>query len=382
MTEPTSSPPSQPTGGAGNPSPGHPDDPTAPLWPPAGPPGPVPPPGTAGGTEGPEGDRVWVHFIWEALLLLAVLGVAVAVWATTGIAPVDARFLSVAGALGLVATGLALSLRAAVPNLAVGGIAAAAGGLCALLAADYDWGFWPALGATLTVGLVVGVVLAVVVVGLSVPAWVASLGVGVAVTGLALGIAEGRQIAARVPGLPVAPSGGVIFAAFVVLSVGGGVFWLIPAVRRTLSGTRHAGDPARYGGWGAALGGGLALVVSTLLATVGGVVVLLQFQAVRLVDTSTYLALAGVLLGGVSIFGRRAGVAGTVLGVVFMLLVERLAILNDVGSGWLTMGIGLAIVVGLVVSRVLEAVGRKRPAIAPPDASMPWSGNPAGPYGF
>lgn len=379
MTEPTSSPPASPPGRPADPSASQPDDPTAPLWPPAAPPvppGAVPPREVAAAGAGGEGDRVWVHFIWEALLVVAVVAVVLALWLTTGRVPLDTPFFGLAGALGLVAMGLAASLRAAVPNLAVGTIAASAGGFCALLAADYDWGFWPALAATVGAGLVVGVVLAVVVVGLSVPAWAASLGMGVALSGLALTIAHGRPIAGEVPGLPTAPPGWLIFAAFVVLSICGGVIWLIPPVRRKLSGTRHAADPARYGGRGAAVGGALALVVSSLLATFGGVVMLLQFRGVTLIDTSTYVALAGVLLGGVSVFGRRAGVAGTVLGVLFMLLAQRLVIVNNLPASWVTMAVGAAILVGLAVSRILEAVGRKRPASPPPAGAqqLPWQG--------
>lgn len=388
MTEPTSSPPNPGTGMPGDAT-GPSEDPTAPLWPPAAqggavPPGAVPPgsvpPGDRAAGDGEERDRVWVHFVWEAVLLVLVIGLAVAVWVSTGHSPVDDRFFAIAGALGLVAVGFALSLRAAVPNLAVGVIAASAGGLCALLSADYGWGFWPALVATLGAGLLAGVVLAVIVVGLSVPAWPASLGLSIATFGLAIGIAEGRRVGARVPGLPFVPPGWLVFAVFVVLSVVGGAIWLIPAVRRTLSGTRRAADPARYGGWGAAVGGTLALVGSTMLATVGGIVAMMQTRAVFLVDNTTYLALAGVLLGGVSVFGRRAGVAGTVLGVLFVLLLQRLALLNGIGVGWLNMLTGIMIIMGLVVSRGLEAVGRKRPADVRPPASMPWSDAPPGQF--
>jgi ribose/xylose/arabinose/galactoside ABC-type transport system permease subunit len=307
-----------------------------------------------------ETDRVWVHVVWEALLLAAVAGAAVALSVLGADAfsgrSLDLLLVQVAG-VGLVATGLACSLRAAVPNLAVGAIAASAATLAGRVMAE-DVSFMLAALVVLTGALLVGLVLAVVVVGLQVPAWAASLGIGLLVVALATAV-DGRQ------GRPVREAGAVTdapwlwFGVFVLVSVAGGAVCAAPEVRRWLGGMRGDRDPGQRPTGGAAAGAALALVGSTVLAAAGGLVLsaVLGFAEPANPLGVLLTALAAVLLGGVSAFGRRAGVFGTVLGVLLVLLVLRIVthLELDVRDAVL----GAAIVLGLAVNRALEATGRR-----------------------
>jgi hypothetical protein len=98
--------------------------------------------------------------------------------------------------------------------------------------------------------------------------------------------------------------------------------WLVPGVRTTLSATRNAREPGRWAGLPAGLGALAGLTGSSLLAGAGGVSMAIYLGAG---DPSsgginlTLTSLAAVLVGGVSVFGRRAGVLGTVLGVAHVL---------------------------------------------------------------
>jgi ribose/xylose/arabinose/galactoside ABC-type transport system permease subunit len=105
----------------------------------------------------------------------------------------------------------------------------------------------------------------------------------------------------------------------------------------------------------------LALVVSSALAAVAGVLGALQLGAGSPVafETQWLVALGAVLLGGVSAFGRRAGVFGTVLGVVLLVLVQRWLRLDDHDAGAFTLVVGAAIIGGLALTRFFESTGHK-----------------------
>jgi ribose/xylose/arabinose/galactoside ABC-type transport system permease subunit len=82
------------------------------------------------------------------------------------------------------------------------------------------------------------------------------------------------------------------------------------------------------------------------------------------------VALAAVLLGGVSVFGRRGGVFGTLLGVTIVALIQTLISYNG-GHLWMfTLVIGLAALLGIGANRALESVtdmlNRDRPPAFPP----------------
>lgn len=347
-------PPREPRPGGAPPPPAYGPPPTAPGGTPPGarPPGPPAAPSREASRE--PADRLAVHLVWEGVLLVVAIGLVAAILATT-----PARnFLSVlyqAGYVGLAASALAFSLRTATPNLAVGPIAGLTGGLAALLVTE-NLPPAVAMAAAVAIAVVVGAVLGGLVAALSVPAWAATLAAGALMSSALLGMSGGRVlIAGRLgEGFPDA----VWVGLFVVISIGGGLLWLLPGVRRALSATRHPGDPGVWGGGRAALGALVGIAGSSLLAGLAGIAQLMRIQAASPAagQSLTLIALAAVLLGGASIYGRRAGVAGTVLGVAIVVMGENLLIINAVPS-WVTqLFVGTVVVVGLGVTRLTESL--------------------------
>lgn len=329
----------------------------------------------------PADDPLLPHLVWEAVLFVVAL-VCVAVLlvsAPTG-APILSHFLLSAGVTGLLAAGVAASLRTATPNLAAGAIASGAGLVTARLVAGPHWSLLAAGLVAVVAATLTGVLLGGIAGALSVPGWAVTFGAAVAIQGLMIALAQAGTIV--MPGVP-APSGGLWFTLFVLASLGGGAVWLVPAVRRTLGATRRAGDAAQWGGV-AAFGALAGLSVSSLLAGVSGVVSAQWLQAGTTTNTSTLsFALGAVLLGGVSVFGRRAGVAGTALAVVALTAVQTTMTLKGASAGAVAIVAAAAIVLGLPVSRLLETVagrmpGRRAagrgPGTAPP-AAQPAFGN-------
>ena len=310
-------------------------------------------------------DRLWPHLVWEIVL---AAGVVVAVFA---VRHEDRQALSGAGLdnlLVLVAAGIllgsafALSLRAAVPNLAVGAVAVVAGVLTGWLQAEHGYELRIAVLITLGGAVALGLVTALVVVGFRLPAWAVGLGAAFGLLAAAQSMSGGRTLTLDgVPNLrdwawPLA-----IGAA--ALSVFGGVLGLLPRARLTLGQYRPAGDAAAARGSRAGLTATAALVGSMLLAAGAGLILAMRVRAAVPDDGFALLgtAAAAAFLGGTSAYGRRGGVFGTVLAAGFLQLAALWLGLVEAQPWTRPALLGGAIVLGLLVGRVVEAAGSTEP---------------------
>jgi hypothetical protein len=147
-----------------------------------------------------------------------------------------------------------------------------------------------------------------------------------------------------------------------VLSVLGGAVTVPARMRAAVGRYRPDGDPAARRARGSALPAAAALIGSTVLAAGGGLVLALRLRAVVPDDGLTLLAQAAAiaLLGGTSVYGRRGGVLGTVLAAAFLQLAVLWLSLVEAQPWSRPALLGGAIVVGLLVGRVVEAVGSRR----------------------
>ena len=315
-------------------------------------------------------DPVLVHLVWEGLLLVVLIGLVVAgLVLFPEFRTVDAgrRVLAAAVFTGIPAMAFSLSLRGAVPNLAVVPLAALGGSVFAASAVDQGLaaGVLQALALTGIVGLVMGAL----VVGLRVPSWAASIPAGLLAAGLSPVIAAGPEA-----GLPSAPgfvtADWPLFVVFLVLSVGTGLLCLVPGVRRTLGAYREDVEWGRRG----LVAGFVALAVLVVSSAVAGVAGALTVLQTNIAGSSggagdLLFPLAAVLLGGASVYGRRVGVAGTVLGVLILVTVRHLWLLSGLGADYAAYGTvyalaGVAAIVGLLATPLVEWAGRRAEARA------------------
>lgn len=314
----------------------------------------------------PGRDRFGVHLVWELFLVFAVaaLGYVLYRYSRFAVTGDGLRTLMISATiLGLLAMAAGLSLRAAVPNLAVGPIAVAA----AWYFADHSGrGLLVSAGQAVVLALAVGAAIAVVTVGLHVPAWAASFGAGLAVV---LWIQQQHHAVELGRGLyrPISHAP-YWFGGFVALAFLGGLLGSLRPVRRAVGRFRPVGDPADRRGGAAAAISALALLGSAALASAAGVLTALQDRKVDPVDPSlalTGLALGGALIAGTSAFGRRGGLLGTVLAAALLAEVLRYLRINHPGVSQLAVA-AAAIGVGLVATRAVEAFGRPHPTAEQP----------------
>ena len=307
----------------------------------------------------PGRDRMMVHGLWEVVLALALAGAGYALsQAQPGaLGALGLPELALATTvLGLVAAASAVSLRVGAPNLAVGGVAVFA----ALYLGQHGSAGWFGPAATV-IGIcaAIGLVQGLVVVGLQVPAWAASLAVAVGLVAWS----SGRTAGPLGAGYDPTPHAYYWFGGFCLLSVGASVLGLVPTIRRGFGRFRPVIDPARRRGTVAALTTLGATVASSALAGLGGVLALSVYREAAPTNglELTALALGGALLGGTSAFGRRGGIFGTVFAVA--LLSVGLAYAQAADRTWSAAGIATAaVMVGLCVTRLVERFGRPAPA--------------------
>jgi ribose/xylose/arabinose/galactoside ABC-type transport system permease subunit len=309
-------------------------------------------------------DRLAIHLVWEVLLLvLAVVFVRMALAATPEAHLAD--IFRPAGYLGLIAAGFALSLRTGTPNLAVGAIATGTGILGAHLASADGWSLWVAMMVAVAAAAATGLAAGLVVAVLSVPSWAVTLSVALMVTAVDVLLYGSAPAQVKVSG---AYPAGWWLLAFAMLSLGGGALWLVPGVRTALSASREAREPGQRAGLPAALGAVAGLTGSSMLAGIGGVA-LMTFDLYLDPGASgadlTLAALAAALIGGVSVFGRRAGVAGTALGVVMVQTTWFLMAWHDARPAWYDLTLVAMVLFGLGVSRAVESITNTRNKPAP-----------------
>lgn len=305
-------------------------------------------------------DRLGIHIGWEIVLLLAVAAIAYLLYrldpASLRRPALDTLLISGAS-IGLLTLGAGLTLRAGVPNLAVGPIALAA----ALHFAEHaDDGLLQAATPPLIIAAAGGLAVALFVLVLHVPGWAATLAA-------AMGVIVYDQLRAA----PVVVQGGYdpanqafyLFGGFALLAVIGGALGTVGPVRRMVGRLRPAGDPAWRRGVGAAAPVIGSLVLSSVFAVGAGILLAAQSTGPIVPGSGlewTGLAFGAALLAGTSAYGRRGGIFGTLLAVAGLVLFLDYAERRNFDIALFAIA-ACAIGGGLIVTRLVETYGRPLP---------------------
>ncbi|WP_051808395.1 ABC transporter permease [Actinoplanes subtropicus] len=302
-------------------------------------------------------DRLGIHLGWEVVLLLAAAAFGFLLWRLDPNAlkrPGLDNLLVNGAAIGLLTLGAGLSLRAGVPNVALGPIALAA---ALQYATQGDEGLVKAAVPALIIAAAGAIVVGLVVVVLHVPGWAATLGA-------AFGVIVFDQLSSH----PIVVQGRYdpthqaffLFGGFALLAVLGGALGTVTPVRRWLGSMRPYGDPARRRGGVVIAPVMIALVVSSVFAVGAGI--LMSAQSAKPIVPGTGLEWSGIALGlamlaGTSAYGRRGGIFGTLFAVAAMTLY-----LDWSGRKGLDIALfATAACVfggGLIVTRLVETYGR------------------------
>ncbi|GGL03244.1 ABC transporter permease [Mangrovihabitans endophyticus] len=311
-------------------------------------------------TEDDGRDRLGIHIGWEIVLLLAVAAIGYLLYrldpASLRRPALDTLLVS-STVIGLLTMGAGLTLRAGVPNLAVGPIALAA---ALHYAENGDRGLVAAAWPALTIAAVGGLIVALVVTSLHVPGWAATL---VAAFGVIV-VIQLRTAPVVVQGdYEPADQAYFLFLGFAVLALVGGGLGALRPVRRWLGRMRPAGDPATRRGPGAVLPVVLSLVLSSVFAVAAGFLMAAQSTAPIAPSTGmewTGLALGTAMLAGTSAYGRRGGIFGTLLAVAGVAMFLDYADRREFDIALYAIA-ACVFAGGLVITRLVETYGRPLP---------------------
>ena len=237
--------------------------------------------------------------------------------------------------------------------------------------AHHNW--YVAGGLALAIAAGIGAVIALIVAILQVPGWAVSLA---AFVGVSVWISH-LPADVRLVDVPDPVTHAYeIFGAFAIVAVVGAMIGAIRAVRRGVGRFRPVSDPADRRGAGAAWTVGIAMVVSSVLAALAGILYSMTTGG-AVTDTGitwTAVAVAIALAGGTSAYGRRGGIFGTVLAAIVFVLVGRYSDLANYRIDPRVL-IGSALVIGLLATRLVETYGR--PHRAYDEATSRWLGGSA-----
>ncbi|HVX80383.1 MAG: ABC transporter permease [Devosia sp.] len=269
--------------------------------------------------------------------------------------------LQVVSFVGIIAIGQTLLLVTGEFDLSVGSNA----GLSAVVSARLMTMFGlpvpvAVLGGLLT-GAAVGLVNGLVVVKLRIPAFIQTLGMLFIGQGLIQVVTNGAPV------YPLPPEVSTLGMATVVFGLGWSfVFFIVAAVaadfvlRRTVLGRNMyatGGNPevARLVGINTDLYKIGAFVTIGALAAIAGMFVMADLQSgTTSIGSGWELAvIAGVVVGGVSLFGGAGTLAGGIIGVLLLQVVSSGLVVVGVSSNWQQIAVGVIMVlaVGLDIVR-------------------------------
>jgi rhamnose transport system permease protein len=270
----------------------------------------------------------------EAVLVLVIL-VEVILFHLLG-----RRFLSAGNCSNMVRHSVEIGLLALAmtPVILTGGIDLSVGsmmGLCAVLfgmmVSSFGLDPWLAGTAAIGVGALGGGLNAVLITRLNVPPLIVTLGTFSLFRGLAEALTKGSEAYSGFPSsfmaLGNADIAGLPAQAWVFIVVAVAI-WLL--VHRTTFGRSFraigfAPDGARYAGLPVARNTSLAYIIAGAVAGLAAVILVARLGEARANAGIGYelLAIAAVVLGGVSIFGGSGSVAGTLLGWMALAILQN-----------------------------------------------------------
>ncbi|HEU4768798.1 MAG TPA: substrate-binding domain-containing protein [Pyrinomonadaceae bacterium] len=275
---------------------------------------------------------------------------------------------------------LALALT---PVIITGGIDLSVGSMMGLAAVvlgglwrDAEVSMGVAVGITLLSGLAGGSLNGLLISRLGLPPLIVTLGTFSLFRGIAEGLTRGIENYSGFPAsflfLGQGYVGGVIPAQLFVLVIAiAGFAWLLhrTAFGRSLYAMGHSSEGARFAGIPVGRNVFLVYALSGLAASVSAIIYVAHLGQAKSDAGSGFelMAITAVVLGGTSIFGGRGTIAGTVLGLFALVVLQnglRLAGQPAELTGILT---GVLLLGTIILNRVSTAragVAKKQPGVA------------------
>ena len=257
--------------------------------------------------------------------------------------------------VGIISIGQTLLMVSGELDLSVGSVS----GLCAIISAwlmTHGVSVPCAVIGGLAAGAVIGFINGLLTVGVGLPAFIATLGMLYVTRGLDYLISGGIPIYPLPPALAsmekLAPTGiSWALLIFVFLAIVGEFGLRKTTFGRALYATGGNPEVARLAGISTNRIKIACYVLSGTLAALAGFLQTAQFNVGQPeMGTGAELeVIAGVVIGGVSLFGGVGTILGTVLGLLLMQIVKNGLVHSHVNSHWQTIAVGVTMMAAVSV---------------------------------
>jgi simple sugar transport system permease protein len=283
-------------------------------------------------------------------------------------------WLNVAASLGIIAIPVGLLMIAGELDISVGAMVPAGAMMTAVIAGHYGLPIWVAIAATLTFGVLVGVINGLMVIRTAVPSLIVTLGTLFAVQGMLLGltvlVTKSTNVALTTEGTAKSLFGD--FISFGGLFPPGQlqvivVWWLILTAFYI-----YFLHYSRYGNWILAMGGDkvsarnagiptdrmtiLLFVFSAVSAAFVGMCQAILFNSAQVSGGQSFIfnAIIAVVVGGVLLTGGFGSVIGIFFGTITFAIVNQGIYYTDFDRNWSALIIGVLLLVAVLMNNTFR----------------------------
>jgi ribose transport system permease protein len=258
--------------------------------------------------------------------------------------------------IGVIAMGQTFLMISGAFDLSVGNVAGLGAVVCSALMVREHWSISAAVLGTLAVGAGVGLVNSFVVLKLGVPAFIATLGMYNIARGISYLISKGYTIyplpdAVNKFGTAEPLNTSWSFIIFVIMAI---IFAFVlgkTSYGRKLYAVGGNPEVARLAGISPAKIQLSGFVLTGMCATLSGMLLM-----ARIVTGTPTIGLgwelnviAGVVIGGVSLFGGAGSIIGAVIGLLIMSVVNNGLVVIKLDPYWQTAAIGVIMIVAVAI---------------------------------
>jgi ribose transport system permease protein len=258
--------------------------------------------------------------------------------------------------IGVIAMGQTFLMISGAFDLSVGSVAGLGAVVCSALMVWYHWSIAAAILAGLAAGAAIGLINSFVVLKMGVPAFIATLGMLYIAKGISYLITKGYTIyplpdAVNNFGTAEPLNTSWSFIIFVIMAVIFGIVLAKTAYGRKLYVVGGNPEVARLAGISPAKIQLSGFVLSGMCSTLAGMLLM-----ARIVTGNPTIGLgwelnviAGVVIGGVSLFGGSGSILGAVIGLSIMGVVNNGLVVSKLDPYWQTVAIGVIMIVAVAI---------------------------------
>jgi ribose transport system permease protein len=258
--------------------------------------------------------------------------------------------------VGVIAMGQTFLMISGAFDLSVGSVAGMGAVICSALMVRLHWSIPAAVLFTLATGATIGLINSFVVLKLGVPAFIATLGMLNIARGISYLISKGYTIyplpdAVNKFGTAEPLNTSWSFIIFVIMAVVFAFILMKTSYGRKLYAVGGNQEVARLAGISPAKIQMSGFILTGMCATLAGMLLMARI----VIGNPTIGAgwelnvIAGVVIGGVSLFGGSGSIIGAVIGLSIMQVVTNGLVVVKLDPYWQTVAIGLIMITAVAV---------------------------------